>query len=297
MEIFMEKFYDILIIGGGVGGMSAAVYAKRRGKSVAIIEKFALGGQLNMINDIENFPSHKLADGISLSKEFADQVGNFEVDLIYDEIQAVDFSDDVKILNGKKQVYKSKSVIIATGVKSKEIGVNENDFLGRGVSFCAVCDANFYKGKDVCVASENGKGLRAAKILSEICNSVTIIDKADLSAFEKVNKDEKIKVISKAEIKQIKGQLKLEKVDVSVSGEHLQLTTDALFVELGKIPATDIFKGVLKLDEQGYIVTNERMQTSEKEVFAIGDVRNGVLKQIVTACSDGAIAGQFACQK
>ncbi|MDE6583584.1 MAG: NAD(P)/FAD-dependent oxidoreductase [Clostridia bacterium] len=293
----MEKIYDILIIGGGVGGMSAAIYAKRRGKEVAVIEKFAFGGQLNMINQIKNFPSHTSVDGLTLAKEFSDQVKSFDIEKIYDEVQTVDFSGDVKVLNGKKKSYQAKSVIIATGLKSKEIGVNENDYLGRGVSFCTVCDANFYKDKDVCVASANGRGLKAVKILSEVCQSVTLFDSGDLSAFAKVNTNDKVKVVSNATVAKVEGQNKVEKVKVCVGGKEEIFDTDALFVELGKMPSTDIFKNALKLDEQGFIVTNEKMQTSANEVYAIGDVRNGVLKQIVTACADGAIAGQNACQE
>lgn len=293
----MEKVYDILIIGGGAGGMSAAIYAKRRGKDVAIIEKFALGGQLNMINDIQNFPSHTSVDGLTLSKEFADQVKNLGVEKIYDEVQTVDFSGDIKILGGKKNTYKTKSVIVASGMISKEIGVNENDYLGCGVSFCAVCDANFYKGKNVCVASQNGLGLKDVRVLSEVCASVTLFDSGDLSKFAKTNTNNKLKVVSKASVLKVEGKNKVEKVKVSVGGKEEIFDTDALFIELGKMPATDIFKGVLKLDENGFIVTNEKMQTSANEVYAVGDVRSGVLKQVVTACADGAIAGQNACQQ
>ena len=287
------KMYDVLIIGGGVAGMSAAIYAKRRGKNVAIIEKFTLGGQVALLNRIENFPSQEEIDGFSLSQMFAKQIKHLEIEVIYDNITKVDFSGENKVLYGKTE-YLCKSVIIATGLSSIELGKNENEYLGRGVSYCAVCDANFYKNQIVCVASKNGSGIKGALDLAGVCSKVVVLDSGDMSKYASVNKNEKIEVVSNVEIEKVEGKDVLNKVVAKVKGKEKVFDTSALFIELGKKPKTDIYKGILDMDERGFIKTDSNMRTSINGVFAVGDVRNGFLKQIVTGCSDGAIAGQLA---
>ena len=273
--------------------MSAAIYAKRRGKNVAIIEKFTLGGQVALLNRIENFPSQEEIDGFSLSQMFAKQIKHLEIEVIYDDITKVDFSGENKVLYGKTE-YKCKSVIIATGLSSVELGKNENEYLGRGVSYCAVCDANFYKNQIVCVASKNGSGIKGALDLAGVCSKVVVLDSGDMSKYASVNKNEKIEVVSNVEIEKVEGKDVLNKVVAKVKGKEEVFDTSALFIELGKKPKTDIYKGILDMDERGFIKTDSNMRTSINGVFAVGDVRNGFLKQIVTGCSDGAIAGQLA---
>lgn len=290
----MEKKFDVLIIGGGVAGMTAGIYAKRRGRNVAIIEKFTLGGQVLSLNRIENFPSQSEIDGLTLGQMFAKQVKHLGIGVILDDIEKVDFTGKEKILFGKKQTYRAESVIIATGLASVPLGKNEDDFLGRGVSFCAVCDANFYKGKDVCVASKGGSGIKGAIDLAGVCSKVTVLDSQDMSKFASNFKNPKIEVVSNVEIEKVEGSDTVEGVLAKLNGKEKLFKTSALFVELGKRPKTDIFKRVLDLDDRGFIKTDANMQTSQENVFAVGDVRSGFLKQIVTACGDGAIAGQLA---
>lgn len=273
--------------------MTAAVYAKRRGKKVAIIEKFALGGQVLSLNKIENFPSQTEIDGFTLSQMFANQIRDLDIPVLRDSVVSVDLSTAEKVIFGKSDTYKAKSVIIATGLSSVSLGVGEDKFLGSGVSYCVVCDANFFKGKNVCVASKNGSGIKGAMELAEICSHVTVLDSEDMSLYAAHNKNSKIKIISNAVITGVEGENFLEKVLFKVAEEEKTIKTAALFVELGKKALTDIFAGVLK-DEKGFIITNENMETSIKDVYSVGDVRANVLKQIVTACSDGAIAGQNA---
>ncbi len=286
----MEKIYDVLILGGGVAGMSAAVYAKRAGKRVAIIEKMALGGQILQLEKIENFPSQALIDGISLAQMFSKQVKALNVEILKDEIQSVDFSSENKILRGKKSKYVANNVIIATGIKSRELGIGENTLLGQGVSYCAVCDANFYKNKEVCVASKRGSGVKDALYLCNVASKVTLLDCEDMSIFASANKNEKLEVVSNCKIEKVEKTDDGVKIFTQTNKTKKQFLPSALFVELGKIPATQLFEDVLQLDEKGFVVTDEKMCTSVDGVFAVGDVRNGVLKQIVTACSDGAIA-------
>ncbi len=286
-----KKMFDVLIIGGGPAGMTAGLYAVRRGKKVAIIEKFALGGQVNSIVKIENFPSQTLIDGITLSQMLSKQIKTLGVEVIYDDVVPVDLTSDVKVLKGKKAEYAGKSVIIATGLSYVELGIGENEYLGRGVSYCAVCDANFYKNKSVCVASADGSGIKDAIFLSEICSKVTILDSGDLSIFAGANKNKKIDIVSNVKIKKVLGDDIVRSLDVEIAGKAKKIDVDALFVELGKKP--QIFGG-LKLDNKGFIVTDENMCTSVDGVFAVGDVRSKQLKQIITACGDGAIAGNLA---
>lgn len=285
--------FDVLVLGGGVGGMMSAIYAKRRGKNVAIIEEMMLGGVLWSIEKIENFPSYAEVYGATLAENFIKQIKHLGVVSISDEIVDVDFSAEKKVLVGKKERYSAKSVIIASGLSYNKLGSNEDDFLGRGVSYCAVCDANFYKNKDVAVASKKGSGIKGALELANICKSVTILDSEDLSIYAKHTKNEKIKIISNVKELKVEGKNFVEGVTFTVEGNEKSLPTSALFVELGKKPNTSLFKD-LKLDENGYILTDEYMETSIKGVFAVGDIRAGKLKQLVCACSDGAIAGQNA---
>ena len=290
----MEKIYDVLVIGGGVAGMSAGIYAKRSGKSVLIIEKFALGGQVLSLSRIQNFPSQSEIDGFTLAQMFSKQVKELGVEILSDDVVSVDFSKETKLVKCKKNVLSAKSVVIATGMAIVELGKNENEFLGRGVSYCAICDANFYKNRPVCVASKKGSGIKDALMLSKIASKVTLLDSEDMSVYAKANKVGNLEVLSKIEIQAVKGNSQLEKLEINRDGKQETLQTSALFIELGKKPSTQLFEGVLKLDEKGFIVTDENMETSVKGVFAAGDVRSGVLKQIVTACGDGAIAGQKA---
>ena len=282
--------FDVLVLGGGGGGMMSAVYAKRRGLDVAIIESMMLGGTLWQIEKIENFPSYAEVSGAELAENFIKQIKHLGVEVINDEVVDVDFSAEKKVLIGKKERYSAKSVIIASGLSYNKLGSNEDDFLGRGVSYCAVCDANFYKNKDVAVASKKGSGIKGALELANVCKSVIILDSEDMSMYAKHNKNDKIKVLSLVKELKVEGKNFVEGVTFTVEGNEKSLPTSALFVELCKKPNTSLFKH-LKLDENGYILTNENMETSIKGVFAVGDIRAGKLKQLVCACADGAIAG------
>ena len=285
--------FDVLVLGGGAGGMMSAVYAKRRGLDVAIIESMMLGGTLWQIEKIENFPSYAEVSGAELAENFIKQIKHLGVEVINDEVVDVDFSAEKKVLNGKKERYSAKSVIIASGLSYNKLGSNEDDFLGRGVSYCAVCDANFFKNQSVVVASKKGSGILGAQQLSEVCSNVTILDSEDMTTYQKHNKNSKIKILSNVKGLRVLGENKVEGVEFEVGDKKEKFSTSALFVELGKKPNTALFKD-LKLDENGYILTNEYMETSIKGVFAVGDIRAGVLKQLVCACSDGAIAGSRA---
>lgn len=291
----MEKeIFDILILGGGVAGITASIYAKRRNKKVAIIEEMLVGGQLASINEIENFPSYDNVSGFELMQNFQKQIKYNEIQIINDIVQNVNFEKEIKEIICKNKVYYAKSVIIATGLTHKKLGQNEDIFLGHGVSYCAICDANFYKKQDVCVVSKKGSGILGALQLADVCNKVYLLDSEDMTIYAKACPKKNIEVISNANISEIYGNMKVEGVKYLKGSKMETLSISAVFIELGKQPLTEIYKDKLKLDASGYILTNEKMETSVKGVFACGDIRAGILKQLVTACADGAIAGQYA---
>lgn len=294
MTEIKNTIFDVLIIGGGVGGMSTAVYAKRRGERVAIIERLALGGQALMLERIENFPSEAEIDGVGLVEKFKKQLKHLGVEIIFDEVKKIEKRDENFVLVGKKSNYETKKVVLATGISNKTLGVGEEKFLGAGVSYCAICDANFFKGKEVCVASKNGSGYGETKILSKVCSKVTLIDSEDVSKLEKANLIKNIDFVSNANIVGVSGDGVLKSVEIEKDGESVTLDTSALFIAIGKEPNSSLLKDISKLDQNGFVVTDENMTTSTSGVFAVGDVRNGVLKQIVTACADGSIAGAKA---
>lgn len=292
LEINMkvDMVYDVLIVGGGVAGMSAAIYAKRAGKTVAIIEKFALGGQVLQLEKIENFPSQTSVDGVSLARMFKKQIKDLQVEVIFDEIEKIDFGKPHK-LQGKSGRYLAEKVIVATGISYVTLGIGEEAFLGRGVSYCAVCDGNFYKGQTVAVASRAGSGIKDALYLAKLAKEVILLDEEDMAVYAGANKTPNLKVISNCKVKKVLGNEKVFALDVQIGKELQTLEIDALFVLVGKKVDASLFGEALELDGKGYVQTDQLMRTSVEGVFAVGDVRNGALKQIVTACSDGAIAG------
>ena len=246
-KIMKKEVFDILIIGGGVAGITASIYAKRRNKKVAIIEPFLLGGQLAQIEKIENFPSYEVISGFELMQNFQKQVQNFGIKVISDEIVGVKFSE-LKELVGKKQTYYAKSVIIATGLSSNKLGKNEDEFLGRGVSYCVTCDANFYKNQVVAVASRKGSGILGALELSDICEKVYLLDSEDINKYAENCPKKNIEVCSNVHIEKLVGENKLEKIELENADF---LAVSALFIELGKKPQTEMFKDILELDSQG----------------------------------------------
>lgn len=295
------KEYDVLIIGAGPAGLTAGIYAARAGAKVGIVEKSAPGGKANLANDLENYMG---TDGISGSdlmiKSFA-QAEKYGAEFIFDEVTGV-FPDESKaVLKGGDVKY--KSLILAVGTYDRKTGVeNEKDFIGRGVSYCAVCDGNFFKGKTVVVAGGGNTAFKDTLYLATIANKVYIVHRREGFRAEKILVDraknnEKIEFVLNGVIDAFHGNEKLESVDVKFKdGSVKTLETDGVFVALGAEPETGFIPSEIKKDDKGYIVTDDKMQTSVKGIFAAGDVREKNLRQIVTASSDGAVAGQFAAE-
>lgn len=295
------KEYDVLIIGAGPAGLTAGIYAARAGAKVAIVEKSAPGGKANLANDLENYMGTDGISGSDLMIKSFGQAEKYGAEFIFDEVTGV-FPDESKaVLKGGDVKY--KSLILAVGTYDRKTGVeNEKDFIGRGVSYCAVCDGNFFKGKTVVVAGGGNTAFKDALYLATIANKVYIVHRregfrAEKILVERAKNNEKIEFVLNGVIGAFHGNGKLESVDVKFKdGGVKTLETDGVFVALGAEPETGFIPSEIKKDDKGYIVTDDKMQTSVKGIFAAGDVREKNLRQIVTASSDGAIAGQFAAE-
>ena len=284
--------FDVVIIGAGAGGMSAAIYAKRAGKSVLILEKMFAGGQMNAIDKIANFPSYENISGYELALNMRKQVESLGVEIKNEEVVSCSLLGEEKIVRTHKNEYVAKSIVIATGARSKPLDVqNEKQFLGRGLSYCATCDGKFFEGKNVAVVGTSETAKNDILYLCNLASKIYFVTTSEKKCFC----DEKIEEETDSKIVDILGENKLEGIVIkSLKDEKEQkIFVDALFVELGKSPDLSAFEG-LELDSKGFVEVDEKMQTNIPGVFAVGDVRSGSLKQIVTACSDGAIAGTFA---
>ena len=284
--------YDCLIIGGGLAGLTAAIYTARAGLSTAVIEGEQCGGQAVMADLVENYPGF-VGSGYELAEKTQQQAENVWVEIIYDEIESVDFEGKVKKAVGFENSYEGKFVIVATGAKHKRAGFQgEENFTGAGVSYCAVCDGAFFADMEVAVIGGANTAVSEAIYLSNICKKVYLIyrkDKlrADNTLVERLNTKENIEVLYNTIPVKVDGNDSVEKL-ITDKGE---LSVKGVFVAVGFNPSTTIFENKLELDEYGYIKTDSNLATNVSGVFAVGDCRTKQLRQMITAASDGANAG------
>lgn len=297
----MERIFDTVIIGGGPAGYTAALYAARAGLNTAVIEKMSIGGQMTLTGDIENYPGFDEAvDGISLGMKMQNSAEKFGAKTVYDEVLKVDFSEKIKKITTFGGEYLAKTVIIAAGANPKSLGLeNEEKFTGRGIHYCAHCDGRFYKDKTVAVVGGGNSAAADALYLSRLVNKVYLIHRRDSLRATKIYheplmKTENIEFLWNSTVTELLGENKLSSIVVNTSSNSQNLVLDGVFVSIGRRPATDFLKGVLPLNEQGYIIAGEDTKTSIDGVFAAGDVRTKALRQIVTATADGAVAASAA---
>ena len=291
--------YDILIIGGGPAGITAGIYAKRAGRNVAVIERFVPGGQLNMIGEIENYTGTGKIDGPILANQMYKHARELQVPFIMDEIKEVDLVSKEKTLKGRKGEYKARSVILAQGCFTRELGISgEQEFKGRGVSYCAVCDGNFFKGKNVAVVGSGDSAFSDALYLSGLCNQVYLLTKGELKLhnYAENELDEKgnVTILKGAISSRIEGDENVQKLVYNQNEKEGQIEVEGVFVAIGKRPDTQMLEGQLDRNGQGYVSADEKMKTSIDGVYVCGDLREGNIKQIATAVGDGAIAGTEA---
>ena len=299
----MEHIYDTLILGGGPAGYTAALYASRAGLDTLVVERMAAGGQMTLTGDIDNYPGFEEGvDGFTLGMKMQQGAERFGAKTEYAEVTSVDLTDKVKRVDTTSGSFFAKTVIIATGANPRELGVeNEQSLIGRGVHYCAHCDGRFYKDRTVAVVGGGNSAAADALYLSRLAKKVYLIHRRDTLRATKIYHEPLMKAenveflwnstVSEFAVDQRVTGLKLKNVK---SEEVFDLTCDGVFVSIGRKPATEFLVGAVELDGNGYVVADESTKTSAEGVYAVGDVRTKVLRQVVTAVSDGAVAVHFA---
>lgn len=293
--------YDSIIVGGGPAGLTAAIYSIRAGKSVLLFERQVIGGQVAYTSMVDNYTGIKHIDGATLSSMMFEHAKSLGVEINYSEVIDLDFSEKIKKVKTHKGTFEAKTIILCLGASAKKLDIeNEKKFLGKGISYCATCDGNFFKNKNVAVVGGGSTSLEDTIYLSNLAKKVFLVKRRAEFSGEKIlcekvlalSKTPKVEVITNSAVEEIVGKDKLEKIVVKnlVDGSLKELEVDGLFIAIGRKPDTEMVFEKLNLDKNGYIITDEKMQTSVPGVYACGDVRAKQLRQIVTAVNDGAIA-------
>ncbi|MCX5710411.1 MAG: thioredoxin-disulfide reductase [Candidatus Omnitrophica bacterium] len=292
--------FDLIIIGAGPAGLTAALYAGRSRLNTLILEKLSVGGRILMSEHIENYPGFSTVTTQELIRRMEEQVRALDVKIEVVQVEGIDIENKTVTADGK--VYKAQALIIATGAKPRMLNCpGETRFTGKGVSYCATCDAPFFKEKHVAIVGGGNAVAEEAIYLARFARQVSIVHRRDelrASAIlqEKLKENKKIKFVLSTVVTEIKGAAKVESISVKnvLTGEEKNLTCDGVFIYIGYDPDTEFLKGKLDLNESGFIISTEDMTTSGQGVFACGDCRKKTLYQVVTACADGAIAADSA---
>ena len=301
----MEKIYDMIIVGGGPGGYTAALYGARAGLDVLLVERLSAGGQMNLTGQIDNYPGFPEGiDGFMLSMNMQQQAERFGAKSKYAEVLELQLNGDVKIVRTNEGEYSARTVVISTGANPRQLGVDrEKEMIGRGVGYCAHCDGGFYRGKTVAVVGGGNSAAAEALHLSRIAKEVILIHRRDsLRATQIYHKPlmeaGNIRFQWDSEVTELLGEELLEGIGVRnlKNGEVQNVEVQGLFVSIGRKPATDLVKDQLTLDQAGYIMAGESTKTNIPGVYAVGDVRTKELRQIVTAVADGAMAAHVAAE-
>lgn len=295
--------YDVIIIGAGTAGLSSAIYVLRSGKSVLLLEKSYYGGQIVNATDIENYPAIKKISGYDFATALYEQALSLGADIEYENAISIENGIYEKTVFTEKNSYKCRSIIIATGLQKRRLNIeNEEKFTGKGVSYCAVCDGAFYKGKPVAVAGGGNTALEDALLLSEYCSKVYIIHrrkefKGEKILAEKLTKRENISYMLNCTLTALNGSEKLESISVISNDSKIpnDITVSGLFVAIGQVPENKAFSNIVELDEYGYIISDDCCTCAEG-IFTAGDCRKKDIKQLATAVADGAVAGIKACE-
>ena len=290
--------YDVIIIGGGAAGMTAALYSLRSGKSVLLLEKETIGGQISKSPRVENFPTIKEISGEELSSKLFDQIMDLGCEFELDTVLKVEKNENEFIVTGEYSTYNSKSVILATGLEHRKINIeNEDELIGKGVSYCAVCDGAFYKDEDVCLIGDGNTALQYSILLSNYCKKVyvcTLFDKffGDDVLVKKLKERENVEIIQNVSLTKFIANEELEGLVFKNTKDDslLELKVKGCFIAIGQIPNNENFSNLVDLDKNGYIIVNEDLETKTKGLFVAGDCRVKKVRQLTTAVSDGAMA-------
>ncbi len=297
------KKYQVIIIGGGPGGYAAALYCARAGLKTVVLEKLSPGGQMATTDKVENYPGFETSiEGFDLGSKMAAGAERFGAETELTEVTSVDLIGREKTVHTDDGDFTAPAVILALGAAPRELGLpEERNLWGRGVSYCATCDGNLYKGQEVAIVGGGNTAVEEALFLSKICKHVTLIHRRDKLAAQQVMivsllNAKNVTILYDTSVAAIHAGKKVDRLTLKnlKDGSTKELPVQGLFVAIGRNPTTEMFKGLLQLDKQGYIKADETTRTSLPGVFAVGDIRTKALRQIITAAADGAVASKFA---
>ncbi len=294
----MKDSYDVIVVGAGPAGMSAAGYAARAGYDVLLLDAAAPGGQLMFIDQIENYPGFESISGFALAEKMESQASAFGVEIEYGEVTSLRKSDDGFTVSTSDGDVRARAVILAMGARHRHLDVpGEEEYSGRGVSYCATCDGPFFKGRRVVVVGGGDTALTDAVYLSRLCSSVKLVHRRNEFRAQKAIQDKmkacaNIQTVTPHTIKEILGDG--EKVTGVVLDDGSTIETDGIFIFTGIVPNSQIVKGLVELDDAGFVMTDAMMRTSLEGMYAVGDLRTTPFRQVVTAAGDGAVAAHMA---
>ena len=296
--------HDIVIVGAGPAGLTAAIYGRRAGKSVLILEKENFGGQITHSPKVENYPGFRALSGMELGEKLVDQAMDLGAEIEMDTVVGIRTAGHDRVVVGEAREYPARSVILAAGSHHRTLGLpNEGCLVGHGISYCAICDGAFHAGEDVAVIGGGNSALQEAVMLSEICRSVTVIQNLDRltgegSLIADIAERRNVRVIYSTVLERLDGEEKLTSIGLrnTVTGHTETLPIDAVFVAIGQVPENEPFASLCDLDERGYLASGEDCLTRTPGVFAAGDCRQKAIRQVTTATGDGAVAAIAACK-
>ncbi len=296
--------YDIGIIGGGTAGMTAAIYGQRAGKRTVLFEGLSFGGQIVNSPKVENYPGLESISGSQYSMNLLNQAMKLGTETVSETVKSVREEDGIKIIVTEDREYPCKSVIIATGVSHRHLGIEKEEKLaGSGVSYCATCDGAFFKGRDVAVIGGGNTALQDAEFLSNYCSKVYVVHRRDefrgeSSLVNVLEKKDNVEFVLSATVKDIVGEFMVEGLILNnkKTGEDFQIPVAGVFVAIGQIPRNEIFDGIVRLDQSGFVLASEDCMTSAPGIFAAGDCRTKEVRQLTTAAADGTVAALAACK-
>lgn len=293
--------YDIIIVGAGPAGLTSAIYARRANKHVLVLEAKSYGGQIINTLDIENYPANNHISGFDLATKMYEQAKELGAEIKFEKVIEIKSKTGYKEVITTSNKYKCKALILATGSENRKLGLsNEDDLIGKGVSYCATCDGAFYKNKIVAVVGGGNTALDDALYLTDICKKVYLIHRRDTfkgeeSTLNKLKEKNNITFIYNSNVTKLNASDKLENIEITDNeGNKKLLEASALFIAVGQIPENQNFAKLIKLDEKGYIIAKENCHTNKKGIFVAGDARTKDLRQLVTATSDGAVSATEA---
>lgn len=297
------KMYDMIVVGGGPAGYTAALYAARAGLDVVVLEKLSAGGQMALTHTIDNYPGFpEGVDGFELGERMQQQAQRFGAKTVYAQVNKLDLKAEPKTVETSEGVFTGKTVVLASGAGPKELGLpEEKGLIGRGVAYCAACDGMFYRGKTVVVVGGGNSAAADALLLSRVAKKVILVHRRDTLRATKIYheplmKAENVEFRWNSVVTEILHDQKVTAVRLrdTVSGQEAIVQTDGVFISIGRKPATELVGGQLELDGNGYVIAGEETETSIPGVYAVGDVRTKKLRQVVTAVADGAAAVHMA---